>query len=75
MRLRAGSPEEAGIRPEAVEQFRKKGQAWTAAGSQTPALVLVAARRGIIFFHEAFGRRGPGEDSPKLAKNALFPLA
>ena len=75
MRLRAGSPEEAGIRPEAVEQIRKKGQAWTAAGSQTPALVLVAARRGIIFFHEAFGRHGPGEDSPKLVKNALFPLA
>jgi CubicO group peptidase (beta-lactamase class C family) len=74
MKLRKGSPEEAGIRPSTVEQIRKRAQLWVSEGS-TPALVLVAARRGVIFLHEAFGRHGPEEDSAALLKNTLFPLA
>ncbi len=74
MKLRRGSPEEAGIRPETAQQIRKRAQLWVSEGS-TPALVLVAARRGVIFLHEAFGRHGPEEDSAALAKNAQFPLA
>ena len=74
MELREGSPEEAGIRPETVEQIQSRAKQWVAEGS-TPALVLLAARSGVIFLHEAFGKHSPEEGAASLAKNALFPLA
>jgi len=39
-----------------------------------PALVVLAARRGVVVLHEAFGRLTPEEDSPALKLDAIFPL-
>jgi CubicO group peptidase (beta-lactamase class C family) len=47
---------------------------WVAEGV-TPALVVLAARRGVIVLHEAFGRLTPEENAPPLALGSLFPLA
>ena len=41
----------------------------------TPALVVLATRRGIIVLHEAFGRLAPEPDAPALALDTIFPLA
>jgi CubicO group peptidase (beta-lactamase class C family) len=40
-----------------------------------PALVVLVARRGVIVLHEAYGRFGPGPDSPALVCDAISPVA
>ena len=74
MKLRNGTLEEAGILPGAVTRIKTSAESWVKEGS-TLAVVLLAARKGVIFLHEAFGQLTPEEDSPKLRKSALFPLA
>jgi CubicO group peptidase (beta-lactamase class C family) len=39
------------------------------------ALVVLGARRGIVFLHEAFGSLRPDRDSPPVAVDSIFPLA
>ncbi|MFZ5831567.1 MAG: serine hydrolase domain-containing protein [Planctomycetota bacterium] len=51
--LRAGTPEEAGVRPDAKERIDAVCRAW-AEDSGEPFVTLVA-RRGVIVTHEAFG--------------------
>lgn len=71
--LREGSPEDAGFRPERIELIRQRARSWVDAG-RTPSLVVLAARRGVIALHEAFGRRtpdGPGDD---LEIDSVFPV-
>src|SRR5206468_12231586 len=41
-------------------------------GGHTPTLGVCVARHGTVVLHEAFGVLGPGPDSPRLAKDALF---
>jgi CubicO group peptidase (beta-lactamase class C family) len=41
----------------------------------TPTLVVLAARRGVIVLHEAFGVLRPGPGAPPTAPDSLFPLA
>ncbi|MBN1286359.1 MAG: beta-lactamase family protein [Anaerolineae bacterium] len=74
MKLRKGTPEEAGVVPERVERVRALAEGWVDAGA-TPALVVLAARRGVIFLHEAFGKLRPGDDAPDLALDSIYPLA
>lgn len=74
MQLHAGSPEEAGMLPAQIELTRQRLKQWSEEGV-TPALVVLAARRGVIVLHEALGRLGPSEDSPPVQLDALFPLA
>jgi CubicO group peptidase (beta-lactamase class C family) len=71
--LRAGSPEEAGILPERVAYARDLCARWVREG-HTPTLGVCVARRGVIVLHEAFGVLGPGPDSPRLERHALFPV-
>jgi CubicO group peptidase (beta-lactamase class C family) len=52
--LRVGTPQQAGIKPEAVNEFRKIAADWAAADHQP--FVLVLARHGIVFLHESFGK-------------------
>ena len=47
---------------------------WVAQGIH-PALVVLVARRGVIFIHEAFGHLTPEPDSPPLELDSIFPLA
>lgn len=74
MQLKSGTPEEAGMRPEVVDRIRQRAESWVAEG-RNPAMVLLAARRGVIFFHQAFGKLGPEPEAPSLPIDALFPLA
>jgi CubicO group peptidase (beta-lactamase class C family) len=72
--LRSGTPEDAGISPERLQLILELCQGWVAVGS-TPALVVLAARRGIIFLHEAWGQLGPEPDSPPVLRDSLFGVA
>jgi len=74
MELRIGTAEEASISSIALERIRKRAAGWVAE-SIHPALVLLAARNGVIFFHEAFGKLTPDKDSPPLPLDAIFPIA
>lgn len=74
MKLRAGTPKEAGLSPSVVELINKRGKQWIDDGTHS-ALVLLAARNGIIFLHEAYGLQTPEEDATHLPLDAIFPLA
>jgi CubicO group peptidase (beta-lactamase class C family) len=66
--LHAGSPSEAGVKPDAAGKIRDLCNKWYA-GTDEPFVVLVA-RRGVIIIHEAFGQanqRSPVNlDTPML---------
>ena len=49
-------------------------EGWVAQGA-VQGIVVLAARRGIIVLHEAFGRLTPAPDAPALELDAMFPLA
>jgi CubicO group peptidase (beta-lactamase class C family) len=72
--MRYGDPQEVGLSAERVARVRGLAERWVADGL-TPALVVLAARRGIVFLHEAFGRLGPEPGAPALPLDALFPIA
>jgi len=74
MELRPGTPQEAGVSPSSVQQIIKRAAGWVEDGIHN-ALVILAARRGIVFLHEAFGRLSPKADSPRLPSDAIFPIA
>jgi CubicO group peptidase (beta-lactamase class C family) len=71
--LRYGDPEEVGMSPERLRRVARLAERWVADG-QTPALVLLVARRGVVVLHEAFGRLGPEPVAPPLPADAVFPL-
>ena len=69
--IREGIPEEAGFRPEQIDRIRKRAAEWVASGN-TPSLVMLAARRGVVALHEAIGRRAPHDEV--LGTDAIFPV-
>jgi CubicO group peptidase (beta-lactamase class C family) len=71
--LHYGGPREAGMDPARVERIQGLARGWVEEGVH-PALVVLAARKGVIFLHEAFGRLRPDDDTP-LPKDAIFPVA
>jgi len=71
--LRNGTPEEAGMLPERVEHIKRLMEGWVDE-DQTPSLVVLAARRGVIFLHEAYGVLTPAADSPPLQTDSIFPV-
>jgi CubicO group peptidase (beta-lactamase class C family) len=73
MKLRPGNPEEAGMSAERVRHVVDLAKGWVVQGI-TPALVVLAARRGVVVIHEAFGRLTPEQDSPSLELDTIFPL-
>ena len=74
MKLRAGTPEEAGMSPQRVRHVKELARGWVEEGIH-PALVVLVARRGVVVLHEAFGRLTPEDDSPPLARDTIFPIA
>jgi CubicO group peptidase (beta-lactamase class C family) len=74
MKLRKGKPEEVGMSSQRIRHVSDLARGWAADG-KTPSLVILAARRGVIVLHEAFGTMGPESDSPPLKKDTIFPLA
>ena len=73
MKLQTGIPEEVGMSSQRVQHVRDLAQSWVAQGIH-PALVVLAARKGVIVLHEAFGRLTPESNSPPLEPNTIFPL-
>jgi CubicO group peptidase (beta-lactamase class C family) len=73
-KLRHGTPEEAEMLPDRIERVKRLAEGWVAEG-HTPSLVVLAARRGVICLHEAFGALTPAEDSPPLQKDSIFPIS
>jgi CubicO group peptidase (beta-lactamase class C family) len=73
MELREGTAAEAGMLPDRIEHLRALARGWLERGD-TPSLVVLAARRGMIVMHEAFGRLRPEPDAMPLGVNSIFPL-
>jgi serine-type D-Ala-D-Ala carboxypeptidase len=73
MKLRYGTPEEAGVDPGRVEGLKALARSWVEDGVH-PSLVVLAARRGVIFLHEAFGTLRPGEDAP-VQSDSIFDIS
>ncbi len=57
-----------------LRQIAELAQEWVREGF-TQTMVLLAARRGTIVLHEAFGRLTPEADAPTTPLDAIFPLA
>jgi CubicO group peptidase (beta-lactamase class C family) len=47
---------------------------WVEEG-RSPSIIVLAARRGRIVLHEAFGVLGPDADSPPLRRDSVFPAS
>jgi len=72
--LRPGSPQEAGISSDKLNILLEKCSGWVSDGG-TPALSVLAARKGIIFLHEAWGNLTPAPDSPPVQINSPMGMA
>lgn len=73
MKLRFGTPEEAGMSGERIAALHGLADRLFAE-RVTPAQVYVTARKGIITAYRAVGQLTPEPDSPPLEVSALFPL-
>jgi CubicO group peptidase (beta-lactamase class C family) len=74
MRLRTGNPEDVGISTDRVNKIRKNAKGWVDEGIH-PSLVILVARHGVIFLHEALGVLGTEDPSYPIEFNTIFPLA
>ena len=73
-RLARGPSEAAHVDPPGVQHAQQLAHSWVAEGL-TPALVVLAARRGVVFLHDAFGRLAPEPNSPALQRDSIYPVA
>jgi CubicO group peptidase (beta-lactamase class C family) len=73
MKLRAGTPEKAGMSLARVQHVKELARSWVEDGTHH-ALVVLVARQGLIVLHEAFGTLRPEPDSPPLPLDAIFPI-
>ena len=74
MQLRTGSAEEVGMSPSRIALLRHRAAAWVD-GKVHSALVVMAARRGVIVLQEAFGQLTPSADSSPVKLDTIFPIA
>jgi CubicO group peptidase (beta-lactamase class C family) len=58
--------------PDRIDRARDLCAGWVKSG-HTPAIVTVVARRGVIVLHEAFGKLRPGDNSPPVQLDTIFP--
>ena len=72
--LRPGSPQEAGVSADKLNILRESCSRWVSDGG-TPALSVLAARKGIIFLHEAWGNLTPAPKSPPVQINSPMGMA
>ena len=72
MRLRPGTPEEAGMSTERVRRLATLAEQAVTDG-MTSALVVLVARRGVIVVHEALGHLRPDDATP-LPRDAIYPI-
>ena len=65
-------PEDAGMDPARIELIRSRARGWVANGD-TPSLVLLVARKGVVVLEEAYGILRPSDSAP-LRADAIFPV-
>ncbi|MEJ2131661.1 MAG: serine hydrolase [Gammaproteobacteria bacterium] len=56
-----------------MKRIRERAASWVSEGN-TPSLVVLAARHGVICLHEAYGRLRPEPDDTPLAVDCVFPI-
>jgi len=74
MKLRPGTPEEAGMNPEKVLLVEKEIIDYMNAGN-TYAFIMLSARHGIVFMNKVFGKASHEAGSPPLQANTIFPMS
>jgi CubicO group peptidase (beta-lactamase class C family) len=74
MELQCGKPQDVGISPARLEKIIQRANAWVKDGIHH-GLVILAARKGVIFLHEAIGRIGLDDESPVIKLDTIFPIA
>lgn len=74
MELRYGKPEEVGMLPERVNHLENTMADWVKTGV-SPTIVTLAARKGVIVSHKAYGIQGPEEGALPVELDTLYPLA
>lgn len=72
--LRPVSPDEVGVSPDRLRGLEEMCAEWISRGL-TPALSLLAARQGMIFFHKAWGKLTTAPDSSPVQNDSLFGMA
>jgi serine-type D-Ala-D-Ala carboxypeptidase len=72
--LHPGTPEEVGMAPKRMRDIVELGSNWVREGI-APALVLIAARHGVIVLHEAFGRVAPEDGALPTRLDTIFPMS
>jgi CubicO group peptidase (beta-lactamase class C family) len=72
--LRQGKPEDAGMDPARIGRLRELVGGWVASGD-TPSVIVLVARRGVIVLHEAFGVLRHGDSTPTLKPDSIFPIS
>jgi CubicO group peptidase (beta-lactamase class C family) len=73
MKLQEGHPKDVNMSDERLRHVAKLVESWVNQGNP-PGIVVLAARRGRIVLHEAFGRLTSEPDSPAMPRDAIFPL-
>lgn len=73
-KLAYGTPQEAGLDPDRIAVLKDRASEWVD-GNRMRSSVLLAARRGKIVFHEAYGPLTEKADSPPLQKDSIFSIS
>jgi CubicO group peptidase (beta-lactamase class C family) len=73
MVLRTGTPEEAGMSSAGVKRAEDVVQRLVDTGN-TPSVVALIARDGIIVSHKAYGTNGTADGAEPLKADAVFPM-
>jgi CubicO group peptidase (beta-lactamase class C family) len=73
-KLKRGTPEEAGMLPGQIELIKRRGAEWVEQDN-TMALVVLAARHGVVCLHEAWGPLNGKPDAPPAQLDSYFPWA
>ncbi len=72
--LREGTPEDVGMDPVRIGRLRELVGGWVESGD-TPSVIVLVARRGVIVLHEAFGVLRYGDPTPTLKPDSIFPIS
>jgi hypothetical protein len=69
--LREGSPQEAGLDSEKIEQLRERAAQWVSDGTHQN-IVLLVARNDVVCLKEAWGTQTPAGDSNAATTDMVF---
>src|SRR6202165_2412853 len=72
--LREGLPEDVGMDPVRIGRVRELVGSWVKNGD-TPSVIVLVARRGVVVLHEAFGVLRHGDPTPTLKPDSIFPIS